>query len=31
MNADETFEKLTQEMMNRFFENNPDFARVRTA
>jgi len=26
MNADETFEKLTQEMMNRFFENNPDFA-----
>jgi len=26
MNADETFEKLTQDMMNRFFENNPDFA-----
>src|SRR4030042_5604430 len=26
MNADETFEKLTQEMMNGFFENNPDFA-----
>ena len=26
MNADETFEKITQEMMDRFFENNPDFA-----
>ena len=26
LNADELFEKIGQEMMNRFFENNPDYA-----
>lgn len=26
MNADETFEKITQDMMSSFFEKNPDFA-----
>jgi hypothetical protein len=26
MSADETFEKLTKEMFDKFFQNNPDYA-----